>query len=123
MTYDTSKMNLIAQGAEGRVYETTFLGRPTIVKERFPKKYRHPTLDEKLTLRRCRAEVSCILRARKLGILVPTIYLSDPARGCILMERVQGTSLKTLIMENALSKDVLDRALASLGEVRIYLES
>ena len=27
----------------------TFLGRPTVVKERFKKAYRHPVLDAKLT--------------------------------------------------------------------------
>ena len=32
-----------------RVYTMTFLGRPTVVKERFKKAYRHPVLDAKLT--------------------------------------------------------------------------
>lgn len=40
---------LISQGAEARLYTTTFLNRKTIVKERFPKKYRHPQLDQKIT--------------------------------------------------------------------------
>lgn len=35
-----------------RVWETTFCGRPAIVKQRFSKKYRHPTLDAKLTVTR-----------------------------------------------------------------------
>jgi hypothetical protein len=34
------------------VFKVQFLGRPTIVKQRFSKKYRHPTLDAKLTLLR-----------------------------------------------------------------------
>jgi len=32
-----------------RVFRVQFLGRPTIVKQRFSKKYRHPALDAKLT--------------------------------------------------------------------------
>ena len=32
-----------------RVYEGLFLGRPAIIKQRFSKKYRHATLDSKLT--------------------------------------------------------------------------
>ena len=32
-----------------RIYEASFLQRPAIVKERFKKEYRHPSLDEKLT--------------------------------------------------------------------------
>ena len=46
-----SRLNwkLIAQGAEARIYDATFLQQPAIVKERFKKEYRHPTLDDKLT--------------------------------------------------------------------------
>jgi len=32
-----------------RVFRVQFLGRPTIIKQRFSKKYRHPALDAKLT--------------------------------------------------------------------------
>lgn len=46
---------LVKQGAEARVFESTFVGRRSIVKERFSKKYRHPTLDSKLTLKRLNA--------------------------------------------------------------------
>ena len=48
---------LVSQGAEGRLFETTFLGRPCLVKERFKKSYRHPVLDEKLTNKRLTQEV------------------------------------------------------------------
>lgn len=58
---------LLKQGAEARVYRAEFLGRPTIVKERFPKRYRHPALDEKLTHRRTVQEVRAILRCRRAG--------------------------------------------------------
>jgi hypothetical protein len=43
---------LICQGAEARVFEGTFSGRPVVIKQRFPKLYRHPVLDEKLTRKR-----------------------------------------------------------------------
>ncbi|VFQ62947.1 unnamed protein product [Cuscuta campestris] len=54
---DTKEDNLvlIKQGAEARIFESTFVGQRSIVKERFSKKYRHPTLDLKLTLRRLNA--------------------------------------------------------------------
>ncbi|CAM9694504.1 unnamed protein product, partial [Choristocarpus tenellus] len=45
-------MEMLSQGAEARVYATSFCGRPAVIKERFPKSYRHPLLDEKLTTRR-----------------------------------------------------------------------
>lgn len=61
------KAELLTQGAEARLYRAEFLGRPTIVKERFPKCYRHPILDEKLTHRRTVQEVRSILRCRRAG--------------------------------------------------------
>lgn len=62
-----TKADLLKQGAEARVYRGMFLGKPTIAKERFPKQYRHPVLDEKLTHRRTTQEVRSILRCRKAG--------------------------------------------------------
>lgn len=38
-----------------RVWSGAFLGRPVVVKERFSKTYRHPTLDVKLTQQRLKA--------------------------------------------------------------------
>lgn len=62
-----SGAELLKQGAEARLYRAQFLGRATIVKERFPKRYRHPGLDEKLSHRRTLQEVRSILRCRKAG--------------------------------------------------------
>lgn len=45
-----------------RVYETMFCGKPAIVKERFSKKYRHPTLDASLTKKRLAAVCYCFHR-------------------------------------------------------------
>ncbi len=58
---------LIRQGAEGRIYEGIFLGRPCVIKERFPKTYRHPSLDERLTKERMRGEIRGILRSKSVG--------------------------------------------------------
>lgn len=58
---------LIKQGAEARVYRIRFLEKNALAKERFPKRYRHHVLDEKLTRRRTAQEVRSILRCRKAG--------------------------------------------------------
>lgn len=60
-------LQLLKQGAEARVYRGKFLGKAAVVKERFPKTYRHPALDEKLTHRRTAQEARAILRCRKAG--------------------------------------------------------
>ncbi|KAG5836166.1 hypothetical protein ANANG_G00251680 [Anguilla anguilla] len=82
---------LLKQGAEARVYRGEFLGKPTVVKERFPKLYRHPTLDEKLTHRRTVQEVRSILRCRKAGISVPVVYFVDYTSHCIFLEDIVGS--------------------------------
>lgn len=64
-------MELISQGAEGKVFATIFLSKPTIVKERVPKKYRVKELDVKLTLQRLRQEARCMVKCRRAGVLTP----------------------------------------------------
>jgi len=82
-------MSLIKQGAEARIYSTLFYEKPAIVKERFKKCYRHPTLDEKLTRRRIGQEVRAISRCRKAGIQTPCVYFIDQERNRIYMEKLQ----------------------------------
>ncbi|XP_016351659.1 TP53-regulating kinase-like [Sinocyclocheilus anshuiensis] len=79
---------MIKQGAEARVYRGTFLGRSVIIKERFPKLYRHPEVDEKLTRRRTTQEVRSILRCRRAGISAPVVYFVDYTTHCIFLEDI-----------------------------------
>jgi TP53 regulating kinase-like protein len=88
---------MISQGAEGRVFAVQFLQRPTIIKQRFKKTYRHPSLDAKLTKSRLNMEARSITRARKLGVVTPTIYYVDTQQSAIYMEHVVGKPLKDLI--------------------------
>ncbi|XP_057702871.1 EKC/KEOPS complex subunit TP53RK [Corythoichthys intestinalis] len=83
---------LLKQGAEARIYRTVFLGRPTIVKERFLKRYRHPLLDEKLTHRRTVQEVRSILRCRRVGLSAPVVYFVDYSSHCIFLEEIVNSS-------------------------------
>lgn len=82
---------LIKQGAEGKLYAGTYLGRPTVVKERFPKSYRHPILDSSITKERTKSEAKAILKCLLCSIRAPTIYLVDYDKGRIYMERVQNS--------------------------------
>ncbi|XP_068450727.1 EKC/KEOPS complex subunit TP53RK [Clinocottus analis] len=87
-----SKSELLKQGAEARVYRVEFLGKPTIVKERFKKRYRHSVLDEKLTHRRTVQEVRSILRCRRAGVSAPVVYFVDYTHHCIFLEEITGSS-------------------------------
>lgn len=85
---DSTTWTLVKQGAEARVYKTQFYNKNTIVKERFSKSYRHPSLDEKLTHRRTNQEVRSILRCRKAGICTPAVYFVDYSSHRIFMEEI-----------------------------------
>uniref|UniRef100_A0A8C5MSP0 non-specific serine/threonine protein kinase n=1 Tax=Leptobrachium leishanense TaxID=445787 RepID=A0A8C5MSP0_9ANUR len=92
-------LSLMKQGAEARVYRGQFLGKAAIVKERFPKTYRHPILDEKLTHRRTAQEVRSILRCRKAGISAPVVYFVDYVSNCIYLEDIeQSTTVRDYII-------------------------
>jgi len=77
---------LVKQGAEAKLHVGSFLGQKAILKERFPKKYRHPTLDQQLTKKRLKAELKLLIRCKKLGIRTPTILFADADKSRFIME-------------------------------------
>ncbi|KAL0884910.1 hypothetical protein Bca101_008892 [Brassica carinata] len=109
---------LIKQGAEARVFESTFVGgRRSIVKERFSKKYRHPILDVKLTLKRLNAEARCMTKARKLGVVTPVLYAVDPLLHSLTFEYVEGVSVKDVFLQfGIVEEERLDDIAAQIGE-------
>merc|ERR1712013_741383 len=74
---DLTGLTPFKQGAEARLFVTTFLGQRAVVKERFSKKYRHPELDLKLTSDRHKAEARALLKCKQIGVPCPTLYLAD----------------------------------------------
>ncbi|WVY96455.1 hypothetical protein V8G54_028606 [Vigna mungo] len=113
-----SALTLLKQGAEARVFESSFVGRRCVVKERFSKKYRHPTLDSKLTLKRLNAEARCVTKARKLGVCTPVLYAVDPALHTLTFEYVEGPSVKDVFLEfgsRGLGEEGLDNIATQIG--------
>ena len=76
-------MEIIKQGAEAVLKKTEYLGMPSVLKERIPKKYRHALLDEKIRRERTSLEARLISRARK--------------GSAILMEFIDGERMKELL--------------------------
>lgn len=110
---------LLKQGAEARVFESTFVGRKSIVKERFPKKYRHPTLDSKLTLKRLNAEARCMVKARRLGVPTPVLYAVDPLLHTLTFEYVDGPSVKEVLLDfgaNGIIEDWMNDIATQIGD-------
>ncbi|KAF9676518.1 hypothetical protein SADUNF_Sadunf08G0010200 [Salix dunnii] len=104
-----SPLILIKQGAEAG-FESSFVGRRSIVKERFSKKYRHPTLDSKLTLKRLNAEARCMTKARRLGVSTPVLYAVDPLLHTLTFEYVEGPFVKDVFLEFGLHGTVEERS-------------
>ncbi|OEL14804.1 Pentatricopeptide repeat-containing protein [Dichanthelium oligosanthes] len=109
---------LLKQGAEGRVFVSTFVGRECVIKERFSKKYRHPLLDAKLTLKRLNAEARCMTKARKLGVPTPVLYAVDPLLHTLTFEYVDGLSVKDILLgfgSNGVNEERLNDIAAQIG--------
>ena len=68
----------LAQGAEARVFSCTFSdGTPAVVKERFAKVYRHPTLDDRLTRERLGGvRYGCCWEGRRACMFHPATILT-----------------------------------------------
>lgn len=79
-------MEVLKQGAEGRLYLGVFKGEKCLVKERFIKHYRHPELDLQITRQRIKAETKAATRCQNAGILAPRILYTDLNERKIYME-------------------------------------
>ncbi|XP_012866189.1 PREDICTED: TP53-regulating kinase [Dipodomys ordii] len=102
-----SRLELVKQGAEARVFRGRFQGRAAVVKHRFPKGYRHPALEarlgrtmytEKLTQSlkirpTCKKKELKSLTAHVLlaGISAPIVFFVDYASNCLYMEEIEGS--------------------------------
>ncbi|KAH8379336.1 hypothetical protein KR009_004241 [Drosophila setifemur] len=79
-------LEILKQGAEGRLYLGDFKGESCLIKERFVKKYRHPDLDTQITRQRMKAEAKAAGRCLAAGILAPRILHSDLSSHKLYME-------------------------------------
>ncbi|EEH34812.2 serine/threonine-protein kinase bud32 [Paracoccidioides lutzii Pb01] len=77
--FTNSPSHLLAQGAEGRLYKTTFLtpSTPAALKVRPAKPYRHPILDSRLTRQRILQEARCLVKLSRENVPVPGVLALD----------------------------------------------
>lgn len=92
---------LISQGAEGRLYKSTYLlpSIPCALKYRPPKPWRHPALDARLTRHRILSEARNLAKCRREGVLVPAVYAVDESAGWLMMEWIVGGPVRVAINE------------------------
>ncbi len=90
-------MRLVKQGAESYVLEGEFLGHRVIFKLRLPKPYMDPALDSALRLQRTIKEAKVMTVARESGVKVPRVLAVYPSLGLVVMELIEGPTLKDYI--------------------------
>ncbi|WP_460124564.1 Kae1-associated kinase Bud32 [Stetteria hydrogenophila] len=89
-----SRLPLVARGAEAEIHVGAFMGLRAVYKLRVPKGYMHPRLDASLRLRRTRREARVMIAARRAGARVPRVYAVFPAAGLVVMEYLEGPTLR-----------------------------
>lgn len=88
---------LLKRGAEAVLTKTEFLGRPAVEKARVPKAYRLEALDDDLRRTRMRMEARLMAEARAAGVAVPILYDIDLVDNRIVMEYVEGPTMKEVL--------------------------
>lgn len=85
------------QGAEAIVTEETFLGHRALMKYRPAKTYRLPELDTHIRSARTKNEAKIMHDARAAGVRTPCIYDIDLSKCSIVMEFIEGKSVKDVL--------------------------
>ncbi|OAX37736.1 hypothetical protein K503DRAFT_792805 [Rhizopogon vinicolor AM-OR11-026] len=118
--------DLISQGAEAAIYKAYLRQLPTsgqaknvgsdspchevlepvLLKYRFHKRYRHPSLDTSLTRQRIAGESRALMRCMKSGVNVPGIRMVDVNEGVLGIEWIEGKSVRQLLPGGAELEDI-----------------
>ncbi|THV02581.1 hypothetical protein K435DRAFT_827412 [Dendrothele bispora CBS 962.96] len=70
---------------------------PLLLKYRFQKQYRHPSLDVNLTRSRIAGEARALLKCLRSGVNVPGIRMVDATEGVLGIEWIEGQSVRKLL--------------------------
>ncbi|XP_049636474.1 EKC/KEOPS complex subunit TP53RK [Suncus etruscus] len=111
-----SSLELVKQGAEARVFRGRFLGRAAMVKHRFPKGYRHPDLEARLSRRRTVQEARALLRCRRAGISAPTVFFVDYASNCLYMEEIEDSMTVRDYIQSIMETEKTPQSLFALAQ-------
>jgi len=102
-------------GAEAIVGKGEWLGREAVQKQRRPRAWRHPALDERLGKRRMVAEARLLIRLKKLGMHVPEVWDIDFTTGQLVIEFLNGTTLIELLNRSTRVPSEIEQILKKVG--------
>ena len=99
-TYLELSDDLIAKGAESNIVKSSYLGQKAVLKDRIPKGYRIPEIDNKIRKARTKEEAKLLSDAKRAGVKTPVLYDINLEDKSILMEEIEGDMLKDIINED-----------------------
>ena len=99
-TYLKLSDDLIAKGAESNIVKSSYLGEKAVLKDRIPKSYRIPEIDNKIRKARTKEEAKLLSDAKRAGVRTPVLYDIDLERKSILMEEIEGDMVKDILDED-----------------------
>lgn len=88
--------NLLKRGAESELYLIKWYGSHAVSKVRMRKDYRHPSIDIPLRKQRTLHEANILSQVKLLGINAPFVYFIDISNFEIIMEFIQGKTLRNI---------------------------
>ncbi|MDP8003380.1 MAG: Kae1-associated kinase Bud32 [Caldisphaera sp.] len=94
---------LIKRGAESEIRLGEFLDRIAIYKIRVKKEYMDNNLDFELRQLRTRKEAKILVEAYRNKVNVPIIYSVFPSIGTIIMQYIEGITLKNELLINSIN--------------------
>ncbi len=110
-------MHLIKRGAEADIYLVEWYGRKAVSKVRRPKQYMHYLLDREIRRKRTLHEAEMLNMAKRSMVITPLLYFVDPLNAEIIMQYIEGYTVKDLITNTNLSinNPLLRQILSSMG--------
>ncbi|KAH7918359.1 hypothetical protein BV22DRAFT_1115439 [Leucogyrophana mollusca] len=84
---------------------TQHSANPVLLKHRFLKQYRHPSLDGSITRAQIAGESCALMRCLRSGVKAPGIRMVDVAGGVLGVEWVDGESVRVLLAGDAGRED------------------
>ena len=112
-------------GAEAEVWAGTWMGQRAVRKLRRPRKWRHPDLDLRLGYRRMMSEARLLIRLKRCGLNVPSVWDLDPQSGRMVLERMPGLPLIEILRDKEHSQEFINTTLMNTGALirRLHREA
>jgi N6-L-threonylcarbamoyladenine synthase/protein kinase Bud32 len=112
-------MELIAQGAEAKLFRENKEQGAILVKERIPKEYRCKELDKKIRHERTALEASLLRKAKSTGVNTPSVLEINKDETKITMEFIEGKRVKDALGKKNFEKICFETG-QNIGKLHSY---